>query len=441
MKIIETDNKFRNILVIKMAKKNSKKRLIILLIVFLIAVVSIVLLTINRGEKSIKVSVETVGKRTITQTVTAIGKIQPEMQVKISSQTSGEVIFLAVKEGDTVSNGQVLVRIKPDIIETQLDQYKAALEGSKMDIDIRKADMNRQKSTLKRITELYEKEFVSQDEFERTKTAYEQSVMGYNAALSRYAQSEASLKQIQRSAERTIVYSPLNGIVTQLNIENGEKVLGTEMMEGTAMMIVSDLSIMNAEVEVDENDIILVKIGDKAKIEIDAFPDKIFDGYVIEIGHSAISNKLGTQDQVTNFKVKIRMFAPENKLRPGMSCSVDILTETRKDIIAVPLQAVTIRETNLNTKPDVEEDETEEIDTKKDKAKRPNSVVFLQNKNKAKKVTVETGISDNGYIEITKGLKLGDKVIKGSFMAVSKELDDGLLIQIDSTKKSNKNKK
>ncbi|ROL61289.1 efflux RND transporter periplasmic adaptor subunit [Bacteroidetes/Chlorobi group bacterium ChocPot_Mid] len=411
-----------------MGKKKSKKKLIILIIIVLLAVISIIALSMRNNETEIKVTTEKVGRRTITQTVTAIGKIQPETQIKVSSQTSGEVIFLGVEEGDTVKTNQMLVKIKPDIIETQLEQFKASVDASKMEIDIRKAEMERAKQSLQRISELYQKEFASQEEFERVKTAYDQAVSGYKAALSRHEQTVASYKQVQRSAERTIIYSPINGIVTKLNVEKGEKVVGTEMMAGTEMMIISDLTIMNAEVDVDENDIILVHIGDTARIEIDAFPDKIFNGVVKEIGHSAITNQMGSQDQVTNFKVKIRLLEPEAKMRPGMSCSVEIETITKKNVLAVPLQSVTVRASAKKEKI-VESN-------KKDKLiNKPQSVVFIKSGNKAKKIEVETGISDNGYIEIVKGLKDGQEVISGSFIAVSKELEDGSMIKLDTLKK------
>jgi HlyD family secretion protein len=416
-----------------MGKKKSKKKLIILIIIVLLAVISIIALSMRNNETEIKVTTEKVGRRTITQTVTAIGKIQPETQIKVSSQTSGEVIFLGVEEGDTVKTNQMLVKIKPDIIETQLEQFKASVDASKMEIDIRKAEMERAKQSLQRISELYQKEFASQEEFERVKTAYDQAVSGYKAALSRHEQTVASYKQVQRSAERTIIYSPINGIVTKLNVEKGEKVVGTEMMAGTEMMIISDLTIMNAEVDVDENDIILVHIGDTARIEIDAFPDQIFNGVVKEIGHSAITNQMGSQDQVTNFKVKIRLLEPEAKMRPGMSCSVEIETITKKNVLAVPLQSVTVRASAKKEKI-VESN-------KKDKLiNKPQSVVFIKSGNKAKKIEVETGISDNGYIEIVKGLKDGQEVISGSFIAVSKELEDGSMIKLDTLKKKRLNK-
>jgi HlyD family secretion protein len=421
-----------------MARKRSRKKMWIFIMIIIILIVVIAVLSLKEGEEEVRVTIEKVGRRTITQVVTAIGKIQPEMEVKISSQTSGEVIYLGVKEGDTVRANDMLVRIKPDIIETQLEQAKAVMEASEMEIEIRKAEMTRTKASLKRVTELYEKEFASQEDFDRAKVAYEQAVSSYKAALSRKEQSLASLRQVQRSADRTIIYSPIDGIVTKLNIEKGEKVVGTEMMAGTELMIVSDLSVMNAEVEIDENDIILVHIGDTSRIEIDAFPDEIFIGKVIEIGHSAVTNQLGTQDQVTNFKVRIRLLDHNPKLRPGMSCSADIETQTKENVLSVPLQAVTVRKFGLNKKPDVTEHGIRSKKEEKKSVKHPPSVVFVKKGNKVSQTEVETGISDNGYIEITKGLDEGQVIVSGSFMAVSKELEDGSVIKVDSTRKRKK---
>lgn len=416
-----------------MKNKKSKKRKIILIIFLLAIIITIILLTINKQDQRIKVSVDTVSRRTIIQSVTAIGKIAPETQVKISSQTSGEIIYLGVEEGDTVRKGDILVKIKPDIIETQLEQYKAAVDAAKMDVEIRKAEMNRQKSYLDRIKELYEKQFVSKDDFERAKSSYDQAVAGYKSSLARLQQSQATLKQIERSAARTILTAPMDGIITKLNVEMGEKVVGTEMMSGTEMMIISDLSVMNAEVEVDENDIVLINIGDTADIEIDAFPDRIFKGYVIEIGHSAITNQLGTQDQVTNFQVKIRLIDLDERLRPGMSCTAEIKTKIKHNILAIPLQAVTVRADIKSN----DEEKIKESDNNK-KFSRPPSVVFVVKGDKVKQTEVKTGINDDTYIEITDGLKEGDSIVVGSYMAVSKDLQDGSKIYYD---KKNLNKK
>jgi len=330
----------------------------------------------------------------------------------------------------------LLVKIKPDIVQTQVDQFKAAVDAAKIEIEAREIDVQRTKADLQRITDLYKKKFSSQQEFDQALSAFNQAESGHSEALARLAQAEASYRQIKMSASRTVIYSPLSGVITKLSVEKGEKVVGVAQMAGTEMMTVSDLNVMNAEVEVDENDIVLVKKGDTTKIDIDAFPDIVFKGIVVEIGHSAIVNQLGTQDQVTNFKVKVRVIDNDKRLRPGMSCNVDIATQTKYNVLAVPIQAVTVRDSTFNNKPEVKEDElkVKEDDDKKHKVKRPVSVVFLKKGNNAKMVYVKTGISDNGFIEITEGLKDKDEVISGSFMAVSKLINDGSKVVVDTSK-------
>jgi len=419
-----------------MAKKKSKKKTIIIIGFIVIAVGAIVaFIFLNNSNQAISVTTAKVAKRTISQSVSALGKIQPETEVKISSETSGEIVMLGVKEGDSVRSGRLLARIKPDIIESQLEQFKAAAEAAKMDIDISKAEKERAESDLKRVTELYKKEFASRQDFDLMKSTYDKSVSAYQASLSRHQQSLATLKQIEKTASRTTIFAPINGIVTKLNVEQGEKVVGTAQMAGTEMMMVSDLNTMNAMVDVDENDIVLVKIGDTAKIEVDAIPDKYFKGVVIEIGHSAIVNSLGTQDQVTNFKVKIRLIDKDVQFRPGMSCNVDIMTQTKANVLSVPLQSVTVRDTATSFK-DIDEkasiqkkDESEA----KQKVKRPPSVVFVRNKDKVKMKYVKTGISDKGFIEIIEGLKENEEIVSGNYMAVSKLLKDDSKIKIDSS--------
>lgn len=424
-----------------MAKKKSNKKLWIVLSILLVAVVAIVFFITSKKNGAIAINTDLVSKRTISQTVSAIGKIEAETEVKISSQTSGEIIFLGVKEGDTVKTNQLIARIKPDIIDAQLKQMEASAEATKMEISTRDAEVTRLKSELQRITDLYKKEFASKREMESAQAAYEQAVSGYKASLARYQQSLASLQQTQREQERTSIFTPIGGVVTSLLVELGEKVVGTGMMAGTELMKVSDLSVMNAVVEVDENDITHVSIGDTAEIEVDALTFKKFKGVVIEIGHSAISAAQGTQDQVVNFKVKVRFLDTEGKLRPGMSCSVDIITETKENVLAVPLQSVTVRDANLNRQPDIDNAKGPEEEEKKVVNKdKPQSVVFVYNNGIAKLNKVETGISDKGFIEIISGLKENDKIISGPFMAVSQLLKDSSLVKIDSTM-SNKFKK
>lgn len=421
-----------------MAKKKSKKRnIIIFSIIVIIGIVAVFALT-KKGDKSVEVTIEKVQKRTITQTVTAVGKIEAETEIKVSPETSGEVIYVGVEEGDTVKSGQLLVKIKPDIVETMLEQSKASVEGSKMDLQSVKEKMNQAQADLKRATELFKNKYISQQEFDNYNTTYQQLVANYKSSLARLDQSLASLKEVEKNAERTNIYSTMNGIVTKRTVEKGETVLGTQQFQGTEMLRISDLSVMNAVVEVDENDIVMVRKGDTASVEIDAIPDVIFKGVVIEIGHSAVASETATQDQSTNFEVKIRLLDPDSKLRPGMTCNADIVTETKYNVLAVPLQSVTIR-SGAAIKPEAEDDgiqkiNKKELDNIKTKQKPP-MVVFVKNKDKAKQVEVKTGVSDAGYIEITDGLNGGEDVISGSFQAISKLLEDGSPIKLEDTKK------
>lgn len=418
-----------------MAKKKSKRRRIVLAIVILLLLSIIVIAFVARNKEDVvKVTTSKVERRTIVQTVSAVGKIEPETKVKISSETSGEIIYLGVREGDTVRAGQLLVRIKPDIFETQLEQFKAAADAAKLQIEIALAEKVRAENELRRITELFQKEFASKQELDVAKANYDRAVASYNASLSNYQQALAAYKQMQKSFERTTIYSPINGVVTSLSVEKGEKVVGTAQMAGTEIMEIADLSVMNAIVEVDENDIVNVKPGDSADIEVDAIPDEIFKGVVVETGHSAIASKLGTQDEVTNFKVKVRFLKPDKRLRPGMSCNTEIQTAKRENVLAVPLQAVTVRMEGFTPKSDVVSGDIEQEKQDKKIKKIPPSVVFLNDKGKAKMVQVKTGISDKGYIEIIEGLNEGQEVISGSFMAVSKLLKDGSPIKVDTTK-------
>lgn len=427
-----------------MAKKKSKKRLFITFSVIIILLTIIILAFVVKGDNDVvKVTTAKVERRTIVQTVSAVGKIEPEVKVKISSETSGEIIYLGVREGDTVKAGQLLVRIKPDIFETQLEQFKSAADAAKLETEVLLAEKIRSESELKRTTELYKKEFASKQELELAKANFDRAYANYNPGLARYDQALAAYKQMQKSAERTTIRSPINGIVTKLSVEKGEKVVGTAQMAGTEIMEIADLSVMNAIVEVDENDIVQVKVGDSSTIEVDAIPDVIYKGIVLETGHSAITSGLGTQDQVTNFKVKVRFLKPDHKLRPGMSCNVDIQTLKRENVLAVPLQSVTVRLENVEKSPDVQPRGIQKEEEKGEKIKKPSapSVVFLNDNGKAKMVKVKTGISDKGYIEIIEGVNEGQEIVSGSFMAVSKQLKDGSPIKVNVPRLKNEKKK
>lgn len=419
-----------------MARKKSKGKIIFLILLIIFGVVAIGYFLSKDKTEEIAVRTGKVTVRTITQKVNAIGSLHPETEVKISSEASGEIIQLPVMEGDTVKKGQLLAKIKPDIIKTQLDQYQAAVDGAKTDINYQKSALEKAEQDFNRTRDLFEKQYVSKQDLDRAKISLDQARSQYQNSLARYEQTKASLRQIQKSADRTTIVSPIDGIVTALNVELGEKVLGTVQNMGTEMMVVSDLSMMNTKVEVGENDIVLISVGDTADIEIDAFPDRVFKGVVKEIGHSAKTSATGTQDQVINFDVKVRLLELDPKMRPGMSCNVDIATETHYNVLSVPLQSVTVR-VSANKQQDNDDFKIRKVEHKEDKMEQtPQSVVFVVDKNKVKAVPVEVGISDEGFIEIKSGLKEDEEIVTGSFSAISKELEDGSKIKKEKVKKN-----
>ena len=414
-----------------MAKKSRKALYITLISVAILAIVLSYFLLKNKDE-SIAIKTEKVELRTITQKVSAIGKIRPETEVKISSEASGEIMFLGFRDGDSVNKGQLLVRIQPDIVQSQLEQFTASADASKIAIDATKAEMDRAQADFKRISDLYAKQYASREEFDRAKSTLEQAQSRFRSSGSDYTRAFSALKQMRSQASRTTLYSPMSGTVTSLSVEAGEKVVGTAQMQGTEMMRIADLNIMNAWVDVDENDIVFVKIGDTARIRVDAMPDEELFGYVYEIGHSAKTSAAGTQEEVTNFEVRIRIIDKDKRLRPGMSCSVEISTETHPNVLSVPLQSVTVRSIQVS-EPEISSGSIQQQEEKKkSNSKRPPSVVFLKDGDKAKMVKVETGLSDHGFIEIKKGLKVGQEIISGSFQAINKLLQDGSIIKIDT---------
>ncbi|MBI5661012.1 MAG: efflux RND transporter periplasmic adaptor subunit [Ignavibacterium album] len=421
-------------------KTKSKKKLFIfgglgLLLIILIVIV----FAAGSKEEIILVTTEKVEKRTITQTVAATGTIEPEFKVVITPEVTGEIIELPVKEGDHVKKGQLLIRIKGDQYKAQKEQLEAGLQSAKASLKIREAELQKVTSDYNRIKELHAKNLVSDAEKETAEANYLTAKASYDAAVANVIQSEARLKEVLESLYKTTIYSPMDGVITSLNVELGERVLGSGFTQGTEIMTVSDLKNIEAVVEVDENDVILISKGDTAIVKVDAFKDKEFKGVVTQIGNSAKTKGLGTQEQVVNFEVKIKLLNPDDKLRPGMSCTADIQTETVTDVLAVPIQSVTIR----SKTPEKPAEEGEEIVAKKSNGKddKPKEIVFIVKDSKAKSVEVTTGISDADYIEIKSGLKGGEDVVTGSYRAISRELQDGSKVRVEEKRKSAVTKK
>ena len=434
-----------------MAKSNkkSKKKLFIFGGLGLLIVIFVIIAIVGGGKEDIiMVQTEKVEKRDITQTVTATGTIDPEFKVLITPEVTGEIIALPVKEGDHVNKGDLLIRIKGDQYQAQKDRLEANLKASEATLKIREAELNRLTLEFERVKELHKKTLVSDSELETAESNYLSAQASYEQAQANVLQSKASLREVLETLYKTTIYSPLTGTVTQLNVELSERVLGSGFSQGTNIMTVANLNNMEAVVEVDENDVVIVSIGDTAIIKVDAFRDREFKGIVTEIGNSAKSTGVGSQDQVVNFEVKIKLSDLEENLRPGMSCNADIETETVYDVISVPIQCVTARvdtkkfeKKGDNENHDEKKEEMKKKD-KKDKKKGPNEVVFVVEEGKVKMVKVTAGISDDNYLEIKEGLEGGEDVVSGSYKAISRELEDGSKVRVedkDNDKSSRRN--
>ncbi len=423
----------------KQKKKNSKKKFIIFGIIgLIIAILVVVVITNSSNEKITSVQTEKVEKRDITQVVSATGKIYPEYQVELRPEVTGEIVKLPVKEGDIVKKGDLLIRLKPEQYTAQRDRAKASLQSSKAMLKVREAGLEKIKSDYKRVQGLYAKELASQQELETAKSNYLQSLGSYEAQEASVLQAKASLYDAQEQLNKTSIYSPIDGRITALNVELSERVLGSSFSQGTHLMTVADLAKMEARVEVDENDVVLISIGDTTNVEIDAFGEEKFKGLVSQIGNSAKTTGFGTQDEIVNFEVRISLLNPNEKIRPGMSCDADIETETRFDVVTVPIQSVTAR----MDKPKKKNGESDEKNpkVKNGKRKKPVEVVFLLEGNEVKKVKVKTGISDDTYIEITSGLEGDENVVNGPYRAISKELEDGAKVMAPKKDKDEKKK-
>lgn len=426
--------------------------------------------------KGTAVTLVSAEKRTIKETVSASGKIFPETEVKISSDVSGEIVELYVKEGDSVVVGQILAKINPDAYVSAVERGEASLNGSKAQLSVSKsqiesnkaqkeqisAQLENARSIHKRNEQLKKDGVISQAELEQSLASLRQLEANYrsaeasirsaqqNAEASEYSikGANASLKELKTSLNRTTIKSPTSGIVSKLSVEKGERVVGTIQMTGTEMMRISNLNAMEVQVDVSENDVLKVSLLDEVEIEVDAYLGKKFKGSVTQIANSAsnistASTALNT-DQVTNFVVKIRIdpnsyqdvktVAMKYPLRPGMSASVDIFTEEVKDIVAVPIQCVTVRERG---------DKSKNKSVKTDKNDEPvrdvefDEVLFVMDADTAKMIKVSTGIQDDEFIMIKSGVKIGDQIISGPYAEVSKNLKSGAKVR----KKEDKDEK
>lgn len=413
-----------------------------------------------------EVITEKVKRRTIVETVSASGKIQPEVQLKISSDVSGEIVELYVKEGQHVEKGELLVKIKPEIYQSALERAMAAVNTAQTNIESAKAQFAQARSqyanaetSFNRSKKLFEQGAISQAEFDNAKTSFESAKAqmesaeeGVKAAMFNVTSAQASFKEAQENLNKTSIFAPVSGTVSKLSKKKGERVVGTQMMEGSEILILANLNEMEVQVDVNENDIVRVHLNDTADIEVDAYMGKQFLGIVTEIANSANTSSTLAADQVTNFTVKIRILQESYKdlmnpknlnispFRPGMSATVDIRTRTAFNVLSLPIQAVTIRSDSIIKKAKDEDQndyEARVVDEKKErieaamalKSGKPQECVFIYDNGKARLRKVKTGIQDNTAIEIVEGVNESDEVITGPYSVVSKILKDGMKVQ------------
>ena len=391
--------------------------------------------TIGNNEEGKEVETVIAKEATLTETVSATGKVQPEVEVKISSEVSGEIIELPIKEGQAIKKGDLLVRINPDLYQSSVSRSVASMSTSKAGLSQAEAQLKEAKANYDRNKRLFEKGVISKSEWDRIVSAYEVAQAGKQSAYYNVQSAGASVTEARDNLNRTTIYAPVDGTISKLDAELGERVVGTQQMAGTEILRVANLNNMEVEVDVNENDIVKIEIGDPANIEVDAYLKKQFKGIVTSISNSAASDAT-TANQVTNFKVKVRILpesyadmtkgkpANYSPFRPGMTATVDIITESKSDILTVPISAVVVRTDTTATKKDVlKELEQKEKEKKTGVTAEKIECVFVKVGDKAVLRPVTTGIQDDTNIEIVKGLKKGDEVITGPYNLVSKELN------------------
>jgi len=432
------------------------------LLKILIAVVVVLVVLVIIGNKKgwfgsgagISVTTDTVQKRTITETVTASGKIYPVSQVTIAAEISGEIVDLPVKEGDVVKEGDLLLRINPDLYESQVEQAQAGLDNTKAQLATArgrvtqtKMQMENAKIAYDRSAQLLKDKVIAQSEFEQSQLAWQTAQAEYDIAQESVTameytvkSSEAMLKEMRNNFKRTAIYAPASGTVVGLNKKKGEKVLGTIQMTGDQLMTIADLNNMEIQVDVSENDVLRIDVGDTAEIEVDAYLNRKFKGVVFQIANSAGSSGSvlsSVTDQATNFKVKIYILPesyndlvkPEGgkyPFYPGMSATVEIKTDVARDVLAIPIQSITARE-----------------DTTEGGSDKPiKEIVFVVDGDKVKEVTVTSGLQDDAFIQIKEGLDEGTTLVSGPYNTITNVLKDGDMVKPEkSTPDKDKEKK
>lgn len=437
-------------------KRFLRYALILLVLVIIVAVAANSLGWINSGPEETMVTTEKAEQRTITQLVSASGRLQPEIEVIIRPDVSGEIIELPVKEGDYVQQGDLLLRIKPDIYQARIDELNASLLAQRARYEQARANMLQAEVEFLSNKQLYERELISEMEFLQTENAYEAQKANVRASEFQIQSAEAQLRRSREELEQTVIRAPQEGTISRLSVERGERVLGNAQTAGTEMLRIARLDQMEVEVDVNENQVMNVSVGDSTGIEVDAYPERIFDGVITEVANSAdISGS--SSEQVTNYRVKVRLTSPHNlssagggmmaidnserpesdfvaSFKPGMSANVDIRTETVYNAVSIPIQAVTVRDfvalppagdsLAAEESPQVE---TASMDGSANDGPREDfrRVVFINDGGVVRRVEVETGISDTNYMHVINGIQPGDEVVTGGFRILSRELRQG----------------
>ncbi len=405
---------------------------------------------LGKREKGKEVEIAKVEEITIVETVSATGKIQPEIEVKISSEVSGEIIALPVKEGQVVKKGDLLVRINPDLYTSGFNRTVAGLSQTKAGLSQADAQFKEAKANYDRNKSLFEKGIISKSDWDKTISSFEVAQANQKAAYYNVQSASATVNEAKDNLGRTTIYSPADGTISSLGVELGERVLGTQQMTGTEILRVANLNNMEVEVDVNENDIVKINVGDSAKVEVDAYLKKQFKGIVTSISNSASAAL--TADQVTNFKVKVRILKESymdllegkpssySPFRPGMTATVDIQTKRKDKILAVPISSVVVKSDTSGVKKPVMSKEEQAAAPKSDKKLE---CVFVKSGKKVKIQVVKTGIQDDTNIEIISGIKKGDTVVVGPYTTVTKDLNSGdaIFVKTEAEKQKEKAKK
>ncbi|HEY0945898.1 MAG TPA: efflux RND transporter periplasmic adaptor subunit [Opitutaceae bacterium] len=438
------------------AAPRKKSRTVLYVVIGAVLVVGLgagAFLKSRNSQKGTPVTTDKAVVKTITQIVSATGKIQPEVEVKISPEVAGEIIELPLREGAAVKKGELLVRIKPDNYRYQVDQREADLAATRATSLDAKAKLLQAQEDFKRSDDLYNRKLISDSEYLAARTALDGAQASYDNSLAQIRRAEGLLKQSQDQLEKTTIYAPMDGTISSLTSEVGERVVATGQFSGTEVMRVANLADMEVRVNVNENDVVNVKIGDQARISIDAYPGRRFTGLVKEIASAAKTTGANTQEEVTNFEVRVRISDKDVSLRPGMSANADIETQTVADVVAVPIQSVTVRSRQgsktieqLAADRDRQARETkgegaaaavnEKQQRERERADREalQRVVFVYNGDTVKMVPVETGIADTTHMEIKSGIQEGDEIVSGSFSVITRTLKDGMKVRLDKPK-------